>query len=598
MRAARSLAAGLTVLGLAGCAASRGTSSAAAPPAVCRPAALGAVRFERIALWRDDARGAYSIIHDDTCGWELDGIQRLALPALERRGMRAGLAAIVKECEEQDLWPVLRGAEARGHEVINHSYSHERVTAENAGLEVARAKAALDRRLRRPVRFYAFPFDSFTPETVAAVERSGHTAARAGNRDDNDGFEHPPLNTADPGNEWAVEFDVWPRAYSRYSHYRGLDLLNVHAWNAMERRGWAVREFHTVVGEGQQAEPAWFGPIPISTYERHLDFLVEARRRNLLWIDTPSTVLDYRRARAACRATVDGPRIVFDASHPDCRRYATPLSVVVSTDAALPGLAAKQGRGAVDVRKLGPGVFSVTADPTGGAVQLRGCANEGAGVDATPLAEARPSPVASVCDIELRKAVAGQRRIDDLERPGPFQAALDLSAQADPQATWTWYPEVATAERVQEAGNVAVRFAGRAFQQWVGLTLGFVDTHGDTSCFDARVHRGVRFRLRGSVQSADELDGKILFALISAETRLQTYGGDLKESGGHFHRILTLTPDWQQVEIPWEGFRPPVWGASTALKVPAIGKLLALEWIVSDKAARFEIFVDDVEFLQ
>ena len=358
-----------------------------------------------------------------------------------------------------------------------------------------------------------------------------------------------------------------------------------------------MREFHTVLREGQKAEPAWFGPIAIATYEKHLDLLVDARRRNLLWIDTPSTVLDYRRARLACRASVDGRRIVFDASHADCRRFGTPLSVVVGTDAALPGLAAKQGRAAVGVRKLGPGEFSVTADPRGGPVELRGCANEGPGIETTPLPGGRPEPAASVCDIELRTAVAEQRRIDDLERPGPFQAALDLSAQADPQATWTWYPEVATGERVQEPGNVAVRFAGRSLAQWAGLTLGFVDAHGDTSCFDARVHRGVRFRVRGSVRSADEFDGKILFALISAETRLRTYGGDLKEPGGHFHRILSLTPEWQQVEIRWDGFSPPVWGGSLSLKQPAVGKLLALEWILSDQASSFEIFVDDVEFV-
>jgi len=56
------LAAGLALAGAIGCGGHRAGLSGDAPGGTCAPAALGTVRLERIALWRDDAQGAYSII--------------------------------------------------------------------------------------------------------------------------------------------------------------------------------------------------------------------------------------------------------------------------------------------------------------------------------------------------------------------------------------------------------------------------------------------------------------------------------------------------------------------------------------------------------
>src|SRR5436190_22582308 len=42
----------------------------------------GGFTFDHIAVWRDDAKAAYTMIHDDMCGRDLRGIDRLAVPAL------------------------------------------------------------------------------------------------------------------------------------------------------------------------------------------------------------------------------------------------------------------------------------------------------------------------------------------------------------------------------------------------------------------------------------------------------------------------------------------------------------------------------------
>ena len=108
--------------------------------------------------------------------------------------------------------------------------------------------------------------------------------------------------------------------------------------------------------------------MPLDVYEKHLDFLVEARRASYLWIDTPSTIINYRHARTACAVSAAGDRLAFDLSNPDCSRFATPLSVVVAARADLPQMTARQQGESVPVRALGGGRFVVTADPARGEV--------------------------------------------------------------------------------------------------------------------------------------------------------------------------------------------------------------------------------------
>ena len=542
-----------------------------------------------MATWRDDARAAYSIIHDDMCGPTLEGIQELAVPALDRRGLRAGLGPIAQECERAALWDVVARAQAQGHEIVNHSYTHEPITPRNAAHEVAAAKALFDRRLKRPVEFFIFPYDSFSPETVALVAASGHTGARAGLRDDNDAGENPPVNPAEPANDLAVEFDAWPRAYSKYTLHKGPDLLNAHVWAAVRKGGWAVRELHTVIGERQSPSAHGFGPIRQGVYEAHLDFLAAAARANLVWTATPSEVLRYRHARTACGVGVEPKRLVFDASAADCRRFATPISAIVRTRADLPMLRARQAGVPVPVRKLAAGEFSVTADPTRGDVLLGGCAEEPAAVPAPKLEP--PVPAASVCDVERVMSPGGTLRVDDLEPPGrPLPQTED-----DELPSWSWYPDHARVKRVPEAGGAALRYSGTGLGLWSGVTLMLLTPDGEPACRDVSRHQGLRFRVRGVVESADELTGKVFVSVITSVTRPRVYGGDLEGDGGHFHKIVEVTPEWRTVSIPWAELSRPTWGKTTDLKAPALDKVQAIDFGVSDKTSRFDVVIDDVD---
>lgn len=562
---------------------------------VCTPASAGAFTYEKVATWLDDASGAYSMIHDDMCGAQLFGIEEQAIPALDARGLKAGVAPIAGECEANAKWETVADAERRGHEIVSHSFTHETITPSNSAHEVADAKAAFDDHTEKDITFFVFPYDYFTAETVAAVQSSGHLGARAGVRDDNDGFTMPPINPATPTNDYAVEFDVWPRSYSKYALYFPEEMLRIHAYHAIERGGWAVREFHSVHGSGS-GEGEGFGPISIAEYERHLDFLAAARDKGVLWTAPPSAVLRYRHARTACTARVEGDTITYDASSPECVKYATPISVIVTTAEDLPRVDGTQGGVAVSTRKLGPGRFSVTADPTRGPVTLTGCSNPGYENDASIVLAPRPTPAASVCLIETVTGTGAPGKMDDLERTPESLQVLPNPSQGDGRTgTWSWYPQDAAVTIAQDGSNRVLKYTGTGLARWSGATLAFLGGNGAGTCYDASPYGGIRFRIKGTVTSSDELDGKIIVSLVSAETQSRLYGGDLDGEGGHFNKIIPVTTTWQTVSISWAELNRPTWGATASLTTAAKGKLQAIDWGVSDMTSGFEIFIDDVQ---
>jgi peptidoglycan/xylan/chitin deacetylase (PgdA/CDA1 family) len=603
--------ASLTALLLCGCGHTRGHDRMGTSPApvgriptapmVCEGAVpAGTLTFEKIAGWRDDAAAAYSIIHDDLCSPELRGIDRIAAPALEARGLVATMGAIAGDCQDYKLWAMVRGLESRGHEIANHSFTHERVRPHNATLEVAKSKQVLDRELQQPVRLFLFPYDVFQRSTIELVEAVGHRYARAGSRDDNDGLDNPPLNGKDPDNDLVLEFDAWPRSFSKYSLYPEKDILNVHVWNAIERGGFALRELHSVTphavapvaGEG-------FFPVPRPIYDAHLDFLVNAWKANRLWTSTVSTIVRYRRARQACAASISAATITFDTSNPDCRTYTTPLSVILTSTEDVPGLQAIQGGASVFTRKLGPRRYSVTAYPTAGPVTVAGCRTPSPGVDPTVPLPRKPAPASSVCALESVRGAGGAGRMDDLERPPEQLQTLPNSAQRDRRdGTWSWYPPFTLGASIREEGrNRTLRYAAHDLGASAGVVLAFMGASGAGSCYDASAYKGVRFRIRGGAASDDPAArDKVVVSLVSAETQALKYGGDRGGGpGGHFHAHVPLTPDWKQVSLTWSQFAAPTWGETAGLTRPALTKLQAVDWGIPKEVSSFEINLDDIE---
>src|SRR6478752_2859743 len=61
----------------------------------------------QVTDFRGDAKGAYTLIHDDVCDYGTDGIRDHAIGELSKRGLRAGFGAITGQCDARSYWSVL-----------------------------------------------------------------------------------------------------------------------------------------------------------------------------------------------------------------------------------------------------------------------------------------------------------------------------------------------------------------------------------------------------------------------------------------------------------------------------------------------------------
>jgi hypothetical protein len=295
---------------------------------------------------------------------------------------------------------------------------------------------------------------------------------------------------------------------------------------------------------------------------------------------------------------VTGNKIVFDASADECRKFATPISVILKTGNDIGGLKALQGGKTVFTRKLGANTFSVTADPTLGDVELDGCMANGPAVDATAQMPAKPEPAKSVCDLDYVKGRGAPGKMDDLERPTTELQLLPNPSQGDGRnGSWSWYPPNAQVKIVQDGRiNNALRYSGGNLGRWSGVTLAFIGGNGAGICYDATAYKGIRFRIRGNVLTPDKtLENKAIVTLVSAPTQTRKLGGDLNGEGGHFHKVVPVSPEWETIEVRWEEFERPAWGVSTTVMQLPLDKLQAVDWGVSDRSTQFELFIDDIE---
>ena len=86
----------------------------------------------QITRWKNDAKAAYTIIHDDYGMSGVDGIWQYGDTIAANRGIKFGFGAIANECQSNRI---VRGRtlynhakqvmmDEHGHELINHSYDH------------------------------------------------------------------------------------------------------------------------------------------------------------------------------------------------------------------------------------------------------------------------------------------------------------------------------------------------------------------------------------------------------------------------------------------------------------------------------------------
>jgi peptidoglycan/xylan/chitin deacetylase (PgdA/CDA1 family) len=229
---------------------------------------------------------ALSLTFDDARTVHLD----VAIPELNKRHLHATFFLIVSKTTRIDDW---RNAQSQGHEIGNHSVTHEHPADLNAyseELQVEDAKKFLDSNFDSDILTFAYPYTEISPGLLYWVKRYDF-AARGGRAD---------------GNLVYIKSDTQPDWYNLPSQpsYTKYDATVYQGWidKTISMNAWTTLQIHGI------GDPSTgFEPIPSNTFIEFLDNLKTAEGKGL-WIAPFGKVAAYFRAQKIVEAVQ--PRVV------------------------------------------------------------------------------------------------------------------------------------------------------------------------------------------------------------------------------------------------------------------------------------------------
>jgi len=223
---------------------------------------------------------AVSLTFDDSRDVHLD----VAIPELNKRHLHATFFLIVSKTTRMDDW---RKAQAQGHEIGNHSVSHDHAADLNKAseeLQVEDAKKFLDSNFNSNILTFAYPYTEVSPGLLFWVKRYDF-AARGGRGD---------------GSLVYIKSDTQPDWYDLPSQpsYTKYDATVYKGWieKAETLNAWTTLQIHGI------GDPSTgFEPIPTQTFIALLDDLKAAEAKGL-WVAPFGEVAAYFRAQKIVEA--------------------------------------------------------------------------------------------------------------------------------------------------------------------------------------------------------------------------------------------------------------------------------------------------------
>ena len=238
----------------------------------------------KVLPWNNH-EAALSLTFDDSRAVHLD----VAVPELNQRHLRATFFLIVSKTTRLDDW---RRVQAQGHEIGNHSISHEHATDLNKAseeLQVEDAKKFLDSNFKSDISTFAYPYTEVSPGLLYWVRRYDF-AARGGRGDSSQLYIK-----SDSQPDW-YELPSQP-SYARY------DAATYEGWidKDIALNAWTILQIHGI------GDPSTgFEPIPSNTFVEFLDYVKAAENRGL-WVAPFGEVAAYFRAQKILEAAQPQP---------------------------------------------------------------------------------------------------------------------------------------------------------------------------------------------------------------------------------------------------------------------------------------------------
>ena len=228
----------------------------------------------KVLPWNGHA-AAVSLTFDDARPIHLD----LAIPELNNRHLHATFFVVISKLARIDEW---RKAQSQGHEIGNHSVTHEHpaaLTRETEQTQIEDAKKFLDSNFKSNVVIFAYPYSETSPGVLFWVKRFNF-AARGWRGDDS-----LPYITATAEPDW-FNLPSQPTftKYDRSVYKQWID-------QAMSLNAWTIFQIHGI-GDASSG----FEPMPIDTFRYLLDYL-KAKESEGLWVAPFGEVAAYFRGQ-------------------------------------------------------------------------------------------------------------------------------------------------------------------------------------------------------------------------------------------------------------------------------------------------------------
>jgi peptidoglycan/xylan/chitin deacetylase (PgdA/CDA1 family) len=340
-----------------------------------------------IAKWKDNAKAAYTLIHDDFGDPSAVGIAQHADTIAYNRGVKFSFGAITSECDSND-WADARRLMSHGHEIINHAHSHlcshqpgwctaGLYTPADFAVELDGSTTLIEQGTGYRPRFFVHPFDLSTPEVLARLKTLEYLGARSGAQN--------VINNSDFKDFFNLNYYVNTPATQLFQ-------LNEAVQAAIISNGYTMWEMHGV------ADGSW-GSVSIANYRAHLDYVKSQIASGNLWSATASEAISYKIQRDAYKAAVvadtAGKKITirFTGTRPST---AAMLKSPITLNVNLNGLklvgkvSAKQGSDSLAV-KIEGGQIVLHAYPHKGNIVISAPTVTGCAPNCPP-----PAPV--ICD--------------------------------------------------------------------------------------------------------------------------------------------------------------------------------------------------------
>jgi len=374
-----------------------------------------------IADWKNDANGAYSMIHDDYGDPGVDGIWQYADTICSNRGIKFTFGAIANSCEIQRN---INGYSSpygyakdvmmaqHNHEIISHSHTHNCAVG-NAGwdgggacddgptfwgenssypdfnTQLVTAHNSITSNTGFEPVYYIFPYDRFTTLANNKLKDLGYIGSRTGwsgpyTSDANfhrEGYENSDESSFFPDRDGffrtAVQvFDANDQAMDVASQ---IAVLNNEVDNAIATGMWANRELHNVGLTG-------WGSVKEESYRAHVSYLQDKVEDGTLWVGTVSEILTYQIQKLKYSPnlnyvaeddkiyvswnTIGGQYNVNVASYLSALSVKTSVTVVVDLDGLTGGWSVKQNGSPVSDCTQANGKLYINVYPHEGELEI------------------------------------------------------------------------------------------------------------------------------------------------------------------------------------------------------------------------------------